>query len=90
MDERLRNVKLIDEIRETAEDLEIQLWEDEKRYGDTWKERGLVYKGMNQETRFFYKMQDYYEDFVNNGVPMPWDKILGETHICKVRAKKLK
>jgi len=47
MDERLKDVNLIDEIKETAEDLEIQLFEDEKRYGDTWKERGLVYKGMN-------------------------------------------
>jgi len=35
-------------------------------------------------------MQDYYEDFVKEGVPMPWDKILGEAHICKVRANKLK
>lgn len=90
MDERLKDVNLIDEIRQTAEDLEIQLWDDEKRYGDTWKERGLVYNGMNQETRFFYKMQDYFQDFMNEGTPMPWSKILGEAHICLVRERKLK
>ena len=90
MEEKLKDVNLIDEIRRTAEDLEIQLWEDEKRYGDTWKERGLVWKGMNQETRFFYKMQEYFEDFVQQDVPMPWTKILGEAHICLVRERKLK
>lgn len=90
MDERLKDVNLIDEIRQTAEDLEIQLWMDEKRYGDTWKERGLIYNGMNQETRFFYKMQDYFQDFMNEGTPMPWSKILGEAHICLVRERKLK
>lgn len=90
MHEKLKNVNLIDEIRETAEDLEIQLWEDEKRYGDTWKERGLVWNGMNQETRFFSKIQGYFEDFQNEGVPVPWTKILGEAHICLVREKKLK
>jgi len=89
MDERLKDVNLINEIRETAEDLEIQLLEDEKRYGDTWKERGLVHEGMNQETRFFFKMQDYLLKF-NEGTPINWDKVIGEAHICKVREKKLK
>lgn len=90
MDEKLKDVNLLDELRETMEDVEIQLYEDEKRYGDTWKERGLVYKGMNQETRWFYKMQDYFQDFVENAIPIPWDKVIGEAHIAKVREKKLK
>lgn len=90
MNERLKNVNLLDELRETMEDVEIQLFDDEKRYGDTWKLRGLVYKGMNQETRWFYKMQDYFEDFMENGTPIPWDKVIGEAHIAKVREKKLK
>ena len=90
MDERLKDVNLIDEIRETAEDLEIQLWEDEKRYGDTWKERGLVYNEQSQEVRWFYKMHEYFEAYVNEGTPINWDKVIGEAHICKVREKKLK
>ena len=90
MDERLKNVNLLDELRETMEDVEIQLYEDEKRYGDTWKERGLVYNEKNQETRWFDKMYDYYHDFIENGTPIPWDKVIGEAHIAKVREKKLK
>ena len=90
MDERLKDVNLIDELWETSQDVEIQLFEDQKRYGDTWKERGLFYAGMNQETRWFYKMQDYFEDFLNKSTPIPWDKVIGEAHIAKVREKKLK
>lgn len=90
MDEKLKDVNLLDELRETMEDVEIQLFDDEKRYGDTWKERGLVYNGMNQETRWFYKMQDYFQEFMENGTPIPWDKVIGEAHIAKVREKKLK
>jgi hypothetical protein len=90
MDERLKDVNLLDELRETMEDVEIQLYEDEKRYGNTWKERGLEYNKMNQETRWFYKMQDYYEAFMNEGIPIPWTKVIGEAHIALVREKKLK
>jgi protein tyrosine phosphatase len=90
MDERLKNVNLLDELRETMEDVEIQLFDDEKRYGDTWKERGLVYNGMNQETRWFYKMQDYFQNFMDSGEPIPWTKVIGEAHIALVREKKLK
>ena len=90
MDERLKDVNLLDELRETMEDVEIQLHDDEKRYGDTWKERGLIHKGMNQETRWFYKMQDYFRDFMENGTPIPCDNVIVEAHIAKVREKKLK
>ena len=90
MDERLKNVDLIDELNETYVDVTNQLMEDEKRYGDTWKEQGLVYEDLDQETRWFNKMRDYYLDFLDNGTPIPWLKVFGETHICYVREKKLK
>lgn len=90
MDERLKDVNLLDELRETMEDVEIQLYEDEKRWGDTWKERGLVHNNQSQEERFFGKMVEYITDYRENGEPMPWDKGIGEAHICKVREKKLK
>ncbi len=90
MDERLKDVNLLHELRETMEDVEIQLYNDEQRYGDTWKERGLIYKGMNQETRWFYKMQDYFQNFMDSGEPIPWTKVIGEAHIALVREKKLK
>jgi hypothetical protein len=89
MDERLENVKLIDELQETFDDVEAQLTEDEKRHGDTWKIRGLIYKGMSQEDRFFQKMEEYYLDYCENGTSMPWLKVIGEAHIALVRQKKL-
>jgi len=90
MDERLKNVSLIDELDFTFIDVEQQLIEDEKRYGDTWKERGLVHNGQSQEERFFHKMQEYYNNYVENNTPINWKKVIGEAHIALVREKKLK
>lgn len=90
MDEKLKDVDLIDELRETFSDVHDQLIEDDKRYGDTWKERGLVWNGQGQEERFFNKMLEYALDFQENGTPINWDKVIGEAHICKVREKILK
>jgi len=90
MDERLKNVNLIDELDFTFIDVEEQLISDEKRYGDTWKERGLVYNGQSQEERFFHKMEEYYADYVEKGTPINWKKVIGEAHIALVREKKLK
>ena len=90
MDEKLKNVNLIDELDTTFIDVALQLSEDEKRYGDTWKERGLVFNGQPQEERFFAKMQEYADDYRENGTPINWLKIIGEAHIAYVREKKLK
>ena len=88
--EKLKNVNLIDELNETFVELEKQLLEDEKRYGNTWKERGLVWNDKTQETRWFEKLQEYYYEYLANGTPIPWLKVMGETHIAYVREKKLK
>ena len=90
MDEKLKNVDLIVELEDTFAEVGDQLAMDEKRYGDTWKERGLVFNGQSQEERFFQKMQEYVDDYRENGTPMPWLKIIGEAHIALVREKKLK
>ena len=90
MDERLKNVNLIDELDFTFIDVEQQLISDEKRYGDTWKERGLIYNGQSQEERFFQKMIEYYDDYHENGTPINWSKVIGEAHIALVREKKMK
>jgi hypothetical protein len=89
MDERLKNIDLIWELEVTSYEVEQQLTEDQKRYGDTWKERGLIYNGQSQEERFFSKIQQYIYDYRENGTPMPWLKIIGEAHIALVRKKKL-
>lgn len=90
MDERLKNINLINELKNTFDDVENQLIDDDKRWGDTWKERGLVYNDQSQETRWFQKMQEYYNDYLENGVSIPWKKVIGETHIAIVREKNLK
>lgn len=60
-----------------------QLVEDTKRWGDTWRRRGL--KG--QEKRTMERYRDYYDRFKNAGVPMPWLKIIGGAYICWLREK---
>lgn len=90
MDDRLKNVNLVDEVRETFSDVHDQLVEDDKRWGDTWKERGLVHNEQSQEERWFRRMESYYQDFIEEGIPIPWTKVIGEAHICTVREKILK
>jgi hypothetical protein len=90
MDEKLKNVNLIDELDSTFVDVALQLKEDEKRHGDTWKERSLVWNGQSQEERFFQKMQQYADDYRENEIPINWLKVIGEAHIAYVREKKLK
>ena len=87
---KLKDVNLIDELNETFVDLEKQLLEDQEKWGDTWKERGLVYNNKSQEERWFEKMKKYYLDYLENGVPIPWLKVMGEAHIAYVREKNLK
>jgi len=89
MDEKLKDVDLIAELDGTFRDVAKQLVEDEKRWGDTWKERGKVWNGWSQEERFMAKMQEYYADYHENGTALPWLKIIGEAHIALVREKKL-
>lgn len=87
MDEKLKNIDLIDELHKTFTEVEDQLIEDEKRWGDTWKERGINWNGIDQETRWFEKMRQYYEDYKEWGVPIPWTKVIGEAHIALTREK---
>ena len=89
MNEKLITINLVDELPNTFKDVEKQLRSDELRYGNTWKEHGLVFNDQSQETRFFNKIREYEFNYIENGTPVPWDKIIGEAHICKVREKKL-
>ena len=90
MDKRLKDVNLINELNFTFVDVEKQLIEDQERWGNEWKERGLMFRNQSQETRFFNKIREYEYDYIENGTPVPWAKIIGEAHIALVREKKLK
>lgn len=75
---KLYDEKFIDELVTT---LLVQLHFDDKRWGDTWRKRGL--KG--QEKRTMERFRDYYDMFQNNDTPMPWMKIIGGAYICWLR-----
>ena len=90
MDKRLKDKDLVSELPDTFLSVEEQLKNDYKRWGDEWKKRGLIYKNLSQEERFFDKMLIYAMDWKENNVPIPWTKIIGEAHICLVREKHLK
>ena len=87
MDEKLKNIDLVNKLDETFTEVMDQLLEDQKRWGDMWKKRDMVYNGMDQETRFFEKMREYYEDYKEWGTPIPWTKVIGEAHIALTREK---
>jgi hypothetical protein len=89
MDDRLTGIKLINELDFTFVEVQQQLIADEERWGDTWKERGLVWNNMSQEDRFFETIKHYMNKHRENGEKLPWTKIIGEAHIALVREKKL-
>jgi len=58
-----------------------QISGDDKRWGDTWKNRPRA----GQVERAFNRFQDYKDQFDNAGTPIPWLKIVGEAFIGWVR-----
>ncbi len=72
---------LADFVEEFAERLKAQLESDQLRWGDTWRQRPRE----NQEARGMARFQDYYDQWKNAGIPMPWLKIAGEALIAWVR-----
>jgi hypothetical protein len=74
-------MNLLDFLPETIKKLESQLIKDQERWGDTWKHRTRE----GQEERAFARFNDYYDQYINAGVPIPWLKIIGEAHIAMVR-----
>jgi hypothetical protein len=72
---------LKDYLPEFVKALEDQLDDDHKRWGDTWQTRPR--KG--QEMRVKARYDDYFAQYQNAGVPVPWLKIAGEAMISWVR-----
>ncbi len=72
---------LLTYLPEFVEALRIQLEADDVRWGDTWEE----YPIEGQEERTMARYTDYYAQFKNGGVPMPWLKVAGGAFICWVR-----
>lgn len=74
-------MNLIDYLHETVDAVHEQLTKDHQRWGDTWKQRPRD----GQEDRAFARFADYYDQYKNAGIPIPWVKIIGEAHIAMVR-----
>lgn len=66
-----------------------QIVSDNERWGDTWKERGLVWNELTQEERFFTWVVDKYLEYVHKYKAFPWLKVAGEAFIGYIREKYL-
>ena len=68
-----------------------QNYKDEEKWGDTWKERGLVWEGKSQEERAYQWMHDKFVNWsLNKDHSFPWLKMAGEAMIGFIREKYLK
>jgi len=76
-------------LPEFIEELQKQIITDNERWGDTWKERGLIWNGKDQETRFMDWVEERFCDLVDDDEPFPWLKVAGEAFIGYIREKYL-
>ena len=74
-------VKLHQFLPEFVKALEIQLKEDEIRWGDTWLHRTRS----GQEQRIQDDYNNYFDQFNNADIPVPWLKVVGNASIAWVR-----
>lgn len=77
------NMELEEYIDEFVEELRVQLYEDGKRWGDTWKRRPR--KG--QVDRAIVRFIDYQDQYNFGERSFPWLKVAGEALIGWVRDK---
>ena len=87
---KILNKNLIEYLPEVIEALTERLKVDDKKWGDTLKERGLFYGGLCQEHRFKNWIDDKWEIWLNSNEDFPWLKIMGEAMIGYVREKYLR
>jgi hypothetical protein len=72
------------ELYQTMQDVESQLELDVLRWGNTWVDRPR--KG--QEDRIIGRFRDYFDQWEQAQVPVPWAKIIGLAHIALVRERR--
>lgn len=78
--------KLIDYLPEFFEAVKAQLEKDELRWGDTWRKR--PFEGHEQRTKACF--DNYFDQFNATGVPVPWEKVVGNAFISWVQEKEHK
>jgi len=77
-------------LDEFYDELKSQIIADNERWGDTWKERGLVWNEATQEDRLFDWVSQKLYEFDIEDKPFPWLKLAGEAMIGYVRDKYMK
>ena len=77
-------------LPEFIDELRTQINSDNERWGDTWKERGLIWNNLTQEERFYSWMEEKYIAYKYDDKPFPWLKVAGEAFIGLIREKYLK
>lgn len=83
--ENVPDVRVTDFIVPFTAELWSQLLEDERRWGSEWLKRTRE----GQEYRIWNRISEYYSEFEEGGVPMPWLKIAGNAMIAWIRTKAL-
>ena len=80
-------MKLMSYFLNFVKALREQLEKDNKRWGDEWKQRPIGAKGKwaHQNDRVYERFDVYYEDWNEDGIPIPWLKICGNAFIAWVR-----
>lgn len=74
-------IKVTDFTEEFIDALTTQLNKDQERWGNTWLKRTRA----GQEERILGDILDYYDQYKNAGVPIPWLKIIGNCLIAWIR-----
>ena len=88
--EDVLNKNLVEYLPEFFEALKDRIVDDDARWGDTWKERGLLYNGESQELRFYHWLMKQFDDYWNYEEEFPWLKVAGEAFIGYIRDKYLR
>jgi len=82
----LQKVNLIEELEQTFKVVKEQLLEDEKRWGDTWKNRPA--EGQSERIRTTFN--NYFDRERFGGDEVNWAKVIGNAHIAMVRKRHTK
>lgn len=75
--------KITDYLPEFMDALRKQLEDDEKRWGDTWKNRSIV----GQDERTHEVFNNYWDQYFHGNTPVPYLKIAGNALICWIRTE---
>ena len=64
-----------------------QITKDDARWGDTWQHRPVEAEAgwEDQTIRIFKRFNEYLDDYLRDGIPVPWEKVIGECNIAMAR-----